>query len=153
MRFLILFFVCCTTLACSTHTTRGVQAVVYEKTNSYTFTFKQHHAATSVQQVVTTLLPALNDAASNKLTLSYRQAPTRRIAQAIKARLAENGMAPSLITLERDPRLDHDMTITHWQYGLKTERCGRDLLGRRDQHMGCYVDSLRLQHVRYPEHL
>ncbi|WP_318434463.1 hypothetical protein [Photobacterium leiognathi] len=153
MRLVILLIMSVMTIACSTDHATGVHAAIYEKTNHYTFDIKRGDNAQLVSQITHTVTPSLNRNASNRVTINCKTAKAKAFAKQVKVRLVKHGVAPSHIDIKSAHGLTHDLVITHASFGLKTQHCAVEMIGRTTQQIGCYVDSLRLKQLSHPEHL
>jgi hypothetical protein len=153
MRFLIVLLICTITSACSIEQPKGLQAVVFEKSDHYSFSLKNTNNQQTIKTISNTLLQNINNNLFAEIYINYGNQRAKSIAQNVKTKLATRGIAPSHIHVISSKNLTHDIEITNVHSGIKSKLCAAEMIGRKTQQSGCYVDSLRLKQMNHPEHL
>lgn len=153
MRFLIVLLLCAITSACSIEQPKDLQAVIFKKSDHYSFSLKNTNNQQAIKTISNTLLQNMNNNLFAEIYINYGNQRAKSIAQKVKTKLATNGVAPSHIHMILSKNLTHDLEVINLHYDAKSTLCAAEMIGKKTQQVGCYVDSLRLKQMNHPEHL
>lgn len=127
----------------------GSEAIVYQELHHFVIEPKNPSDRVEINaqldRIITSFQPGLEQ---TLWTLSYRTQLDKSWVSAIEQKLVNQGLAPSRITVGKLASGDSVIKISIGKYRVNTQNCKPSILGRMDSDTGCFVDSMRLKHVR-----
>jgi len=149
----------------------GSEAVVYQE--NHHFVIEAKHKQIAAQQtgsesdieaqldyIIASFTPGIEQ---TRWTLSYQIPADKAWIVLTEVKLLNQGVSPAKIKIIAANSNSTDsnstdsntagMEIHVGQYKIKTQTCDRNIYGIMNANIGCFVDTMRLKHIRDPETL
>ncbi|WP_077753205.1 hypothetical protein [Shewanella psychrophila] len=132
----------------------GSEAVVYQEIHDFVIEPKNPSDRVEINAQLDRIINSFEPEIEQTLwTLSYRTQLDKSWVNVIKQKLLNLGLVSSRIKVKKLDSGKSVIKMSIGKYRVKTQTCKPSILGRMDSDTGCFVDSMRLKHVRDPRTL
>ena len=132
----------------------GSEAIVYQELHHFVIEPKKEGDNVDLEAQLDRIIVSFESGfEQTRWTLGYRHSADKVWVKITEDKLLSLGLLPSRIKLEVLDSSAAGIEIRVGQYKIKTQTCHRGIYGKMSNDIGCYVDSMRLKHVRDPESL
>ncbi|MEC4725706.1 hypothetical protein HWQ46_09145 [Shewanella sp. D64] len=132
----------------------GSEAIVYQELHHFVIEPKKEAKQADIEAQFERIIVSFGSGfEQTRWTLHYRGSASKSWATIMEKKLLSLGLLPSRIRVEVLDSTGAGVEIRVGQYKINTQTCDRGIYANMSNDIGCFVDSMRLKHVRDPETL